>query len=562
MAKFMENKKRAWTIISIIIASAVLLLTLIGGGVYLFLFRTLPEGLTIAGIDVGGMKYTEASNALDAAQTKLKETPLLITVDDETLILDQEDIGIKLKKGSVLFAALWENHAENVDTSAYYSYNRDALNTMLQEYAAQFESQLTETEYRVDGERPDLTGATVTGDNQTLIIIKGKPEASLDTQMLTESIVGCYDKGLFTLDFPLTSNPPSEPDWEALSEELCAKPIDAVMDKETFEVSNHTYGYAFDIETAKEAYAAAEYGEELTIPFAPVKPAALQDELKAMLFRDVLGSYTAYSSSQYNRDVNLRLSCNAINGKILYPGQSISYNATLGQRTPEKGYKPAASYYGSETITSYGGGICQASSSLYYAALIADLEIVERHNHGYVSSYMPLGMDATVDWSGPDLKIRNNTEYPIRIEAYASGGTVTVKLIGTDTKDYYVKMTYEVLSVTNYKTIEVEMEKNNSKGYKDGEVITSPYTGYKVRTYKLKYDKATNELISSKAEATSTYSKRDKEVCKIKTTTVPTPTAPPTTTPPTTTPPTTVAPETTQATEPSPGIGGIVGEDG
>lgn len=558
MAKFMKNKKRAWTIISIIIASAILLLTLIGGAVYLFLFRTLPEGLTIAGIDVGGMKYTEASKALEVAQTKLKETPLLINVDDETLILNQEDIAVKLKKGSVLFAALWETNAENIDTASYYSYNKDALNALLEEYAAQFESQLIETEYRVDGERPDLTGATVTGDNQTLVVIKGKPDASLDTEMLKNAIISSYDQGQFTLDFPLTSNPPGEPDWEALSEELCAKPIDAVMDKETFEVSNHTYGYAFNIEEAKEAYAAAEYGEEISIPFAPVKPAALQEELKAMLFRDVLGSYTARSSSQYNRDVNLRLSCNAINGKVLYPGQSISYNATLGERTPEKGYRPAASYYGSETITSYGGGICQASSSLYYAALIADLEIVERHNHGYVSSYMPLGMDATVDWSGPDLKIRNNTEYPIRIEAYASGGTVTVKLIGTDTKDYYVKMTYEVLSVTNYKTVEVEMEKNNSMGYKNGEVITTPYTGYKVRTYKLKYDKATDELISSKAEATSTYSKRDKEVCKIKADPVP----PPTTTPPTTTPPTTVAPETTQPTEPAPGVGGIVGEDG
>lgn len=559
----MQNKKRAWTTITIIIASALLLTIIAGGAIYLFLFRTLPQGLNIAGVDVGGMKFSEASSALNEAQNMIGEKPLQISVDGQELQLSQENIGTKLKKNSLLFAALWKSSAEDIDTTGYFSYDEEALNELLQEFAKQFKSEMIETVYEVRGERPDLTGATVTDKGQTLVIVKGKPDSSLDTEMLTRAIISSYDNGQFNLEFPLTSNPPTEPDWDALYEEHCIAPVDAVMDMETFEVSNHAYGYAFNKAKAKEIYAEAEYGEEITIAFAPVRPAALQEELKSMLYRDVLGSYTARSSSQYNRDINLRLACNAINGKILMPGQTISYNATLGKRTPEKGYKPAASYFGSETIQTYGGGICQPSSCLYYAALIADIEIVERHNHGFVSSYTPLGMDATVDWSGPDLKVKNNTQYPIRIDAYASGGTVTVKLVGTDTKDYYVKMTYEVLSVTNYKTVEVEMEKNNEKGYKDGEVITTPYTGYKVRTYKLKYDKTTDELISSKAEATSTYSKRDKEVCKIKADPV---APPPATTQPTTPPTTTEPPETTQPPETTeteaPSIDGSVSEDG
>jgi len=536
LAKFLQNKKPSKAAIAIIIASAAFLLTLMAGAAYLFLFRTLPEDLTVAGVDVGGMHFFDAYSALNEAQESISENNLKITVEGQELNLKPEDFNIRLRKGSVLFSALFKSDAADIDTADYFSYNEKALGAILQEYAEQFDSKIAETVYDVRGERPDLTGETVTGEGQTLVVIKGKPDSLLDTAMLTRAIISCYNNRQTQLDFPLTITPPTEPDWEALSEELCEKPIDAQMDMETFEVSNHTYGYAFDVEEAKQAYAAAAYGEEFSVPFAPVKP-VLHDELKALLFRDVLGSYTARSSSQYGRDTNLRLSCQAINGKVLYPGQTISYNGTLGKRTPEKGYMQAASYLGSETVQSYGGGICQTSSSLYYAALIADLDIVERYNHGFVSSYMPLGMDATVDWSGPDLKIRNNTEYPIRIEAYSSGGTVTVRLIGTDTKDYYVKMTYEVLSVTNYQTKEVEMEADNKKGYKDGEVIVTPYTGYKVRTYKLKYDKATNELISSKAEATSTYSKRDKEVCKIKVT------APPETTPP-------EVEETTEATEP------------
>lgn len=561
MAKFMQNKKRAWTIISIVAAASLLLLSLIGGAVYLLFIRTLPEDLSIAGTQVGGMKFFEAYHLLAEAEEQYQNKDLVITVNGKMLRICQEDSDIDLQRFfAVTYGMFQDSDTTEMDITKHLSYDKDQITEMLEEFAKPFESSLVETKYEVRGERPDLTGATVTGEGQVLVVLKGNPDSSLDTEMLYRAIISCYNNGEFTLDFPLTSNPPSEPDWEALTEELCAKPVDAVMDMETFEVSNHIYGYAFDIEEAKTVYADAEYGEEICIPFAPVKPAALHEELKALLYRDVLGSYTARASSQYNRDINLRLACNAINGKVLYPGDTISYNATLGKRTPEKGYRPAASYFGSETITSYGGGICQPSSCLYYAALIADIDIVERHNHGFVSSYTPLGMDATVDWSGPDLKVRNNTQYPIRIEAYSSGGTVTVKLIGTDTKDYYVKMTYEVLSVTNYKTVEVEMEKNNEKGYKDGEVITTPYTGYKVRTYKLKYDKTTNELISSKAEALSNYSKRDKEVCKIK---VVTPTPPPTTTPPTTT----VAPEeTTQPPESSetttPGIGGNVGEDG
>ena len=198
------------------------------------------------------------------------------------------------------------------------------------------------------------------------------------------------------------------------------------------------------------------------------------------------------------------------------PGDIFSYNPALGERTPEAGWKQADGYVGSETRKEYGGGICQASSCLYLSAMKADLEIVERVNHGFISSYMPYGMDATVSWGGPEFRFKNNTEYPIRIEAWATGGAVTVKLVGTDTKDYYVKMTYEVLSTDPYETVYQEMEADNEKGYKDGDVITSGYTGYKIRTYRCKYSKATDELISSEVEATSKYDRRDKVVCKIK----------------------------------------------
>ena len=240
--------------------------------------------------------------------------------------------------------------------------------------------------------------------------------------------------------------------------------------------------------------------------------------MKAILYRDVLGSCkTPYSGSDNNnRNTNLRLACEAINGKILFPGETFTYNDTLGERTAERGYKPAASYVNGKTVDTYGGGICQVSSTLYYCTLIADLTIVERWPHGFISSYIDPGMDASVSWNSGDFRFQNNTNYPIRIEAYRKDGYVYVQLVGTDEKDYYVKMTYQTVGSTKYETVYQEIkESENKQGYKDKQVLVTPYTGYKVNTYKNKYSKETGELISSEFEALSNYSKRDEVIVKI-----------------------------------------------
>ena len=163
------------------------------------------------------------------------------------------------------------------------------------------------------------------------------------------------------------------------------------------------------------------------------------------------------------------------------------------------------------------------SSTLYYCTLVADLEIVQRSPHSYVSSYMPMGMDATVSWGGPHFSFKNSTNYPIRIEAKVEDGLVKIQLIGTDEKDYYVEMDYEVIGSQSPDTIYQEMYPDNADGYKDGQVITTAYKGYTVRTYKLKYDKQTKELIEKVEDRVSKYKKRDKVIAKI----VPYPTQPP-----------------------------------
>ena len=173
-----------------------------------------------------------------------------------------------------------------------------------------------------------------------------------------------------------------------------------------------------------------------------------------------------------------------------------------------------------------------------------------------------MGMDATVSWGGPHFTFKNSTNYPIRIEAKVEDGYVKVQLIGTDEKDYYVEMEYEVIGSEAPETIYREYEPGNAEGYKDGDVITSSYKGYTVRTYKLKYDKETKELISREEDRVSRYKKRDKVVAKVTEPTEPPteapeptqpkPTEPKPTEPEVTAPPTTDPPATTPPAPESP----------
>ena len=149
-------------------------------------------------------------------------------------------------------------------------------------------------------------------------------------------------------------------------------------------------------------------------------------------FPDVLGQYVSYyNAALYDRSTNVELAAKSINGKVLMPGEVFSYNATVGPRTAERGFKVATIFVGGETAQGLGGGICQTSSTLYSAVLHADLDIVERTNHSLKVTYVPNGMDATVSWGSLDFKFKNSTKYPIRIQCEYGGGTLKVSVMGT-----------------------------------------------------------------------------------------------------------------------------------
>jgi hypothetical protein len=245
-----------------------------------------------------------------------------------------------------------------------------------------------------------------------------------------------------------------------------------------------------------------------------------------------------------------------MNGKILNPGDTFSYNETLGQRTAEKGYMEAGAYVGGKVVQELGGGICQGSSTLYFCVLYADLKVVERSNHMFMVGYLPLGTDATVNWGTVDFKFQNDTNYPIKIEAFHKDGKLNVKLYGTKENENTVKIESVKISSTEIKTVQKE---DPSIAPGATKVDQTGHTGYVVDVYKYIYDKDGNEL-SKTSLGRNVYRMQEKVILvpvgtltspSPTDTTSPSPSASPSVSPPGESP--SVSPsETTPSASPSP----------
>lgn len=528
-------------ILAICIAGALVILGITSWLLYYFLY-TGDDGLILAnvyaaGINLGGMTQEEAVNVLHlSTDHTYTESDMVIQLPDEELRISPEDSHASLDVEQVAEAAY--QYGRTGSSAQQRKARRDAtenshvldilpclnldtvfLQSVMEDLNARYNTTLTQPSVSVSGERPSLKPDEIDPEapGQILKLTLGIPESSLNTTELYGLILDSFNTNQLSVSMDFSIQQPDSPDLNAIFQEYCVEAIDAVLDTETYEVVPETYGYGFDVEAVQEQLDSMEPGASLEISMEYLIPETTAEMIQATLFRDQLAYCETYQYSGYNRATNLQLACKAINGYILKPGDTFSYNRVLGERTEAKGYLGAGAYESGMSVTSIGGGICQVSSSLYYCTLLADLEVVERTCHQFASAYVPLGMDATVSWGSLDYKFKNNTNYPIKILAEAStDGRVRVWLMGTDEKDYYVKMTYSVLETYDWEVVTKNIQSEaNEKAYQDGEVITTPYTGYDVETYKCKYSKETNQLLSTEYEAFSNYDKRDKVVAHI-----------------------------------------------
>lgn len=353
-----------------------------------------------------------------------------------------------------------------------------------------------------------------------LVVTFGTMSRKLDTESLYDQILDAYSAGIFDLQVQYEETLPSALDLDELYKTNgCTLPINAVCDEKTFEITPETMGYGFLMSDAVALAENAKPGDQITLTLTDLKPQHTKADMEKLLFSDILGSCVSPHVYNPTRTRNLELASQAINGTILLPGEEFSFNRVVGERTAAKGYGEAGVYVGGRTENQLGGGVCQVASAIYYSCLKADLKITERYEHQYTPTYVPWGMDATIYWGALDYRFINNTPYPIRIEASVHDGAVYINLVGTETRNYTVKLDYSIVDedpseeVTLY--IHPDMKDYSKfKDYKTGETVQTAYDGYTVKTYMYKYDLDGNHIETIWIN-TSKYDRRDREIAHV-----------------------------------------------
>lgn len=538
------------------------------------------DNVYLADISVGGMTKAEAISAVkEATGRTYAGQDMVIDLSGTELRLTPKDSGVKLDvKAAVNEAysygrsgtqaekeqALNLSHTQPhyIGLLPYLDLNEDFILDTLTAYAQDSGSTLTQPTYGLEGKEPELSAEKFNENTptQTLVIRLGTPGIGFDVNDVYEQVLDAYSLHTFlvTVENVESVKEPDPLDLQKIYEEYYIEPVDASVNLQTFEPIPGAYGYGFDLKEAQKLLDAAGYGDEIRIPMEYIAPDVLDGD---SFFRDVLGDHQTRHTGNENRNTNLRLACEAIHGTVIDPGETFSFNQTVGQRTSARGYKTAPADASAKGEATLGGGISQVSSTLYYAALLSELDITSRRPNTFAPNFIDFGFDAAVSWDLYDFTFRNNLGYPIRIDAQLSGGYVRIKIWGTEERNHYVMLDYSITKTTEPKTEKKEFPFRNEEGHQDGDIIQEGITGYTVKTYQVKYDSATNSQLSRDYIATTEYKVVDKIIAKVlpeettapteaPTTVPPTTTAPPTTESPTTLPPTTEAPVPTE-TQPS-----------
>lgn len=466
-------------------------------------------GVTVGGADLSGYTYEELAHSLPT--DGLLNESISITADGQDLgtysqaqlgaAVDQEalreDAWAVGRESGVLgwLKNAWtmlqgKLGAEIQLEPSVSSYDNAALAEAAAQAAAVFDRSPVDGSY-------ELT-------REGLFATKPADGRALDQGGLVQSLAA-LEGGGGTVDAPWQSVPAAPLDLNTMAGEVIGDATPARYDIELGRVVDGQPGATLDVDAAAFVLEAAAPGERVQLPAKSVYPELTAQELEAVLFRDVLATASTNVSGTAPRRNNVRLSGEIINGTVLNDGDIFDYNQVVGRRTAERGFGAASAYINGLTVDTIGGGICQTSSTIYLAALLSNLEIVERYNHRFYPGYITLGMDATVSWGGPEFRFKNNTGYPIRIDVTYADSKITVTIVGTKTDDTYVKMTYEQLSTTGYET---EYRETDELPWGTQKQDQNGYTGREVITYRNVYD-GNDNLISRTVEAKSVYQSRN-----------------------------------------------------
>ena len=234
------------------------------------------------------------------------------------------------------------------------------------------------------------------------------------------------------------------------------------------EVTGGETGIAVNVDQSVSSIMKALEGDgtELTVVAEVQKPSVTKEELSQV--KDVLGTATTYYGSSYERNTNVEVGASKINGTLIMPGEIFSVTAAVTPFNADNGYYPAPSYESGQVVDTYGGGICQVSTTLYNAVLKAELQVDERHNHTMLVSYVDPSKDAAIAEGLMDFVFTNNTDAPIYIYGVGYQGTLNFTIYGHETRDPNRSISFrsETLSQTDASTnVKLVAKSDQNIGY-------------------------------------------------------------------------------------------------
>ena len=380
------NKK---TTICIVLVSIIVIFLLIISVIFSLINinnENILNNVSIIGIDVSNMSQEKAKEAIsEVVNAKLTEE-MILKKDDYETSLNANQISAQFDVETAVSEAFNIGRDGNIITNNYgilstwlfgrniecnFNYNEEALDKKIDDVQAKLPGAVVQSSYYIEDE--------------DLIIVKGKAGLAIKKDELETDILNKIKDVNKKYDITTIPTEEKEPDainLEQIKNEIYKEPQDAYVTTNPTTVHTHVNGVDFAVSMEEAQKIISEDKDEYVIPLKITVPDKTLSDLGEEAFPDELGTYTTrYDPTNKNRSNNLEISAKKINGTIIMPGETFSYNQTVGERTIAEGYKEAGAYAGGRVVQDVGGGICQISSTLYNAVLLANLEIVDRSNH-------------------------------------------------------------------------------------------------------------------------------------------------------------------------------------
>ena len=455
--KAKTNKSDVLVIFGILLAIVILLVTVVYGTFSIMTEKstTIAKGIYIKNIDVSGLTREQAKEKINnyissvipeeiklthnGFETSLSTSQLSIYFNTDEAVDMAYNIG---KTGNIFQKNLTilQTRLSKTTIDPGFSIDMNQLKKDLEDISSKLPDKIIESSCYIDGNKLIITkgkaGKTVKVDDSAKYIKQAINDLKIENNSLE----------LLTED-----STPKEIDLDAVYNEIHKEPVNAYYSQNPYVVHPSENGMDFSITLDEAKNMLKEEKDEYVVPLKVLYPSVTTNMIGTEAFPDLLSEFsTKYATSNKNRTTNLILAAKKINGTVLMPGETFSYNKVVGARTIQAGYKEAPIYVSGRVEDGIGGGICQITTTLYNAVVYANLDIVERSNHQFVPSYAGPSRDATVVYGAIDFKFKNNRDYPIKITCSVSGGIANFKIWGLKSdNDYEVQISSRTTGKTS-----------------------------------------------------------------------------------------------------------------